>query len=116
MAKLSDIDFISEENQLGTSTPTGKLVFQIIGVVAEFEKDIIGERVKAGLADARGKGKRLGRPSIPDALFEKAEAPRAQGLSFRKIGKRVGANEGAIRKRIIKNKNRHLSNAPFVAK
>ncbi|MBC8460476.1 MAG: recombinase family protein, partial [Deltaproteobacteria bacterium] len=52
------------ENQLDTSTPTGKLVFHVIRAVAEFEKDIIHERVRAGLSKARRKGKLLGRPPI----------------------------------------------------
>jgi len=76
------------------------LVFHVIGAVAEFEKDIIRERVRAGLANARRKGKRLGRPSMPDGLFEKAKALRAEGLSYRKIGERLGVDEGTIRKRI----------------
>ena len=59
------IDFVSYDNQLDTSSPSGKLVFNIIGAVAEFERDIIRERVRAGLANARLKGKKLGRPHIP---------------------------------------------------
>ena len=47
------VDFISYDNNLDTSTPTGKLVFQFVGAVAEFEKDIIRERVKAGLENAK---------------------------------------------------------------
>ena len=54
------IDFISYDNQLDTSSPSGKLVFNIIGAVAEFERDIIRERVRAGLANARRNGKKLG--------------------------------------------------------
>jgi DNA invertase Pin-like site-specific DNA recombinase len=98
------IDFISYENQINTSTPTGKLVFQIIGAVAEFEKDIIRERVKAGLNNARRKGKRLGRPPVSDGIIEKAKALRTEGLSFRKIGKRLGVDEGTIRKRMKEKK------------
>jgi len=94
------IDFISYENNLDTSTPTGKLVFQIIGAVAEFEKDIIRERVIAGLNNARSKGKRLGRPGVPEKILGKAKALRDQGLSFRKIGKKLGIDEGVIRKRM----------------
>jgi len=94
------IDFVSYDNNLDTSTPTGKLVFQIVGAVAEFEKDIIRERVVAGLANARLKGKRLGRPPKSAALYEKAKIMRSEGLSFRNIGEQLGVDEGTIRKRL----------------
>lgn len=93
------IHFISYDNNLDTTTPTGKLVFQIIGAVAEFEKDIIRERVKAGIENARQKGQRLGRPSINNEIFEKAISLRKQGLSFRNIENQLGLGEGTIRKR-----------------
>jgi len=96
------IDFISYENNLDTSNPIGKLVFQIIGAVAEFEKDIIRERVIAGLNNARHKGKILGRPSVLDSIIEKAKSLRRKGLSFRKIGKELGVDEGTVRKKIKK--------------
>jgi putative DNA-invertase from lambdoid prophage Rac len=73
-----------------------KLVFQIIGAVAEFEKDIIRERVRAGLENARQKGKRLGRPSVNNDIIEKEVALRKQGLSFRRIEKQLGVGEGRI--------------------
>ena len=79
-----------------------KLVFQIIGAVAEFEKDIIRERVRAGLENAKQNGKRLGRPTINVEIFQKALMLRKQGLSFRKIEKQLGAGEGTIRKGIKK--------------
>ena len=97
------IDFVSYDNNLDTSTPTGKLVFQIVGAVAEFEKDIIRERVIAGLANARQKGKRLGRPPLPPHIYDQAIKMRAEGLSFKKIGIALGIDEGTIRKR-MKNK------------
>jgi DNA invertase Pin-like site-specific DNA recombinase len=92
------IDFISYDNKIDTSSPTGKLVFQIIGAVAEFERNIISERVKAGLRNARRKGKRLGRPPVSPMKIEKAKRLRAEGLSYRKIGKRLGISEGMVRK------------------
>jgi len=93
------IDFVSYDNNLDTSTPTGKLVFQIVGAVAEFEKEIIRERVVAGLATARNKGKRLGRPPISQYVYDQALKMRSEGLSYRNIGKVLGVNEGTIRKR-----------------
>ena len=92
------IDFVSYDNKIDTSTPTGKLVFQVIGAVAEFERDIISERVKAGLNSARRKGKRLGRPPLAPYTLEKAKSLREEGLSYRKIGERLGISEGVIRK------------------
>ena len=94
------IDFVSYDNGLDTSTPTGKLVFHVVGAVAEFERDIIRERVRSGLENARRKGKMLGRPALPGTLIAKAEALHAQGLSYRKIEKELGLGEGTIRKRI----------------
>ncbi len=96
----SGINFISYDNNLDTTTPTGKLVFQIIGAVAEFEKDIIRERVVAGLENAKQSGKRLGRPKIHDGILEKAIELRKQGLSFRKIEKQLRVGEGTIRKKL----------------
>jgi len=53
---------VSLSEQVDTSTPTGKMVFTVLGAVAELERSLIVERVKAGLRNARAKGKRLGRP------------------------------------------------------
>ncbi len=94
------IDFISYENKIDTTTPTGKLVFQVTGAVAEFERDIISERVKAGLRNANRKGKRLGRPPIPPGVITQARELRVKGTSYRKIGKRLGVSEGVIRKKL----------------
>jgi len=96
------IDFVSYDNNLDTSTPTGKLVFQIVGAVAEFEKEIIRERVVAGLATAKNKGKRLGRPPISKYVYDQALKMRSEGLSYRNIGKALGIDEGTIRKRARK--------------
>jgi DNA invertase Pin-like site-specific DNA recombinase len=92
------IDFISYDNNLDTTTPTGKLVFLVTGAVAEFERDIIRERVKAGLCNARRNGKRLGRPPVDPSIIEKAKELRLEGLSYRQIGKRLGISEGVVRK------------------
>ena len=94
------VDFISHSDRhVDTTTPTGKLVFQIIGAVAEFERELTRERVKAGLENARRKGKRLGRKPLPPYVYEEAKNLVAEGLSNRAIGKRLGISEGAIRNR-----------------
>jgi DNA invertase Pin-like site-specific DNA recombinase len=91
---LADLDavsvaFVSLRDNLDLSTPSGRLMFQIIGAMAEFERALIQERVKAGLRNARQKGKTLGRPRrIVDAV--RISALRAQGASWRTISDRLG--------------------------
>src|SRR6516165_9143955 len=57
------VAFVSLKDNVDLSTPSGRLMFQIIGAMAEFERSLITERVRAGLRNAKAKGKRLGRPS-----------------------------------------------------
>lgn len=97
------IDFIAYDNKIDTSTPTGKLVFQVIGAVAEFERDIISERVKAGLRNARRNGKKLGRPAVAPFLVEKIIELKTTGMSSRGIGKKFGLSEGVVRKYLKKS-------------
>jgi len=92
------IDFISYDNSLDTSTPTGKLVFHVVGSVAEFERDIIRERVRAGLANARRNGKRLGRPSILANVSLKITTLKGKGLSNRAIARELGVGEATVRR------------------
>jgi DNA invertase Pin-like site-specific DNA recombinase len=92
------VDFISYDNSLDTSTPTGKLVFHVVGSVAEFERDIIKERVRAGLANARRNGKRLGRPSILAKVSPKIFILKENGLSNRAIAIRLGVGEATVRR------------------
>jgi len=78
------IEFVSLSEQFDTSTPTGKMVFTVLGAVAELERSLIIERMKAGLRNARANGKRLGRPRRSvDAT--RIAALRAQGRSWREI-------------------------------
>jgi DNA invertase Pin-like site-specific DNA recombinase len=85
------IGFVSLSEQIDTSTPTGKMVFTVLGAVAELERSLIVERVKAGLRNAKAKGKRLGRPRVAvDAA--RIAALRAEGLSWREIGNTLGVS------------------------
>src|SRR5215470_2379591 len=83
------IHFVSLSESLETSTPAGKMVFTVLGAVAELERSLIVERVKAGLRNAKAKGKRLGRPqSVLDA--KKVTALRAEGRSVPAIANELG--------------------------
>jgi DNA invertase Pin-like site-specific DNA recombinase len=85
------IEFVSLSEQVDTSTPTGKLVFTVLGAVAELERSLIGERVRAGLRNARAKGKRLGRPrKIVNS--DEINQLRAQGATWRAVGTALGVS------------------------
>ena len=83
------IAFVSLSEQMDTTTPTGKMVFTVLGAVAELERSLIVERVKAGLRNARAKGKRLGRPPKSVDLAAVARL-RKQGRSWRAIASHLG--------------------------
>jgi DNA invertase Pin-like site-specific DNA recombinase len=87
--KALGIEFVSLSEQVDTSTPTGKMVFTVLGAVAELERSLIAERVKAGLRNARAKGKTLGRPrKIANA--DEIRRLRSQGASWRAVGTALG--------------------------
>src|SRR5271170_7402465 len=95
--KALGIEFVSLSEQVDTSTPTGKMVFTVLGAVAELERSLIAERVKAGLRNARSKGKRLGRPRVVvDAA--RIASLRAQGLSWREIVVETGISKGSAQR------------------
>jgi DNA invertase Pin-like site-specific DNA recombinase len=100
VTSLAELDaygvaFISFRDNLDLSTPSGRLMMQLLGAFAEFERSIIQERVKAGLRNAIAKGKRLGRPC---AMVSEAKITslRASGTSWREIAKQLGLGIGTV--------------------
>jgi DNA invertase Pin-like site-specific DNA recombinase len=93
------IAFVSLRDNLDLATPSGRLMFQIIGAMAEFERELIRERVKAGLRNARAKGKHLGRPRV-FASHSRIETMRASGNSWRSIAKELGISMGTARRAV----------------
>jgi DNA invertase Pin-like site-specific DNA recombinase len=93
VSKAIGIEFVSLDEQIDTSTPTGKMIFTVLGAVAELERSLIAERVKAGVRNARAKGKRLGRPPVAvDAA--RVAALRAHGRSWREITIEMAISKG----------------------
>jgi DNA invertase Pin-like site-specific DNA recombinase len=87
------IEFVSIHEGVDTSTPNGRLVFGIFASIAEFERELIRERVRSGLAAARARGKRIGRPrKTVDAA--KIARLRASGASWRTIAAQLGVSVG----------------------
>jgi DNA invertase Pin-like site-specific DNA recombinase len=90
------IDFVSLGENVDTTTPMGKMVFTVLGAVAELERSLIVERVKAGLRNAKAKGKRLGRPRVAvDA--GRIGRLRSQGHSWAAIAERLDVGLVGIR-------------------
>jgi DNA invertase Pin-like site-specific DNA recombinase len=105
------IAFVSLSEQMDTTTPTGKMVFTVLGAVAELERSLIVERVRAGLRNARAKGKRLGRPRIAvDAA--RIGRLRAQGLSWAKIAAQLGVGEGTVYRLAHASAKNPIGNTP----
>jgi DNA invertase Pin-like site-specific DNA recombinase len=96
------IQFVSLSESLDTSTPAGKMVFTVLGAVAELERSLIGERVRAGLRNARAKGIRLGRPRCEVDVAE-IRRLRAEGQSWGAIGRALGVSKATALYRVVKN-------------
>ena len=90
------IDFVSVTEAVDTSLPAGELVFQMIGAVAQFERSLIGERVKSGLANAKAKGKVLGRPPLRQLSRSESRQLRQErvqrNVPFRLLAKKFGVS------------------------
>ncbi len=92
--------FVSLRDNLDLSTPSGVLMFQIIAAMAEFERALIQERVRAGLRNARAKGKQLGRPRVTvDA--SRIACLRAQGRSWAQIKAEIGVSKGTAQRALV---------------
>jgi DNA invertase Pin-like site-specific DNA recombinase len=91
------VAFISLRDNLDLSTPSGRLMFKIIGAMAEFERALIQERVRAGIRNARAKGRQLGRPRVVvDAL--RVGTLRARGHSWSQIQAELGVSKGTAQR------------------
>ena len=93
------VAFVSLRDNLDLSTPSGRLMFQIIGAMAEFERALIQERVRAGIRNARAKGKRVGRPRV-FVDTNRIASLRAQGRSWSQIVAEVGVGKGTAQRAI----------------
>jgi DNA invertase Pin-like site-specific DNA recombinase len=93
------VAFVSLRDNLDLSTPSGRLMFAVIGAMAEFERSLIQERVKAGLRNARAKGQQLGRPKRVVSR-EAIARMSSEGLSLRQIAEQLGVGYGTVRARL----------------
>jgi DNA invertase Pin-like site-specific DNA recombinase len=103
VAFLSDIqargcDLYLHQQAVDTSTPSGRMLFQMLAVFAEFERSIITTRINAGLDRARAKGTRLGRPAIAPIDLEPIRKRLRKGQSIRVIAKATGYSTATVQR------------------
>ncbi|OWT75441.1 MULTISPECIES: recombinase family protein [unclassified Achromobacter] len=92
------VDLYLQQQGIDTTTPGGRMLFQMCGVFAEFERSMIQERIKSGLARAVAQGKRLGRPEVSPQVVQQVKELRAQGQGMMKIAKAVGCGVGTVQR------------------
>ena len=103
VAFLSDIqaggtDLYLHQQAIDTSTPAGRMLFQMLGVFSEFERSIMKTRIRAGLERAKAKGTRFGRPPIAPMHIEKVKRALAEGHSIRVVAKNTGVSTATVQR------------------
>jgi DNA invertase Pin-like site-specific DNA recombinase len=95
------VEFVSHQEAIDTATPMGRAMFSVIAAMAQLERELIVERVRAGLDHARSAGTKSGRPiGRPRAVFRRDQVKdlREQGMSWREIARRLDAGVGTVRR------------------
>jgi DNA invertase Pin-like site-specific DNA recombinase len=111
------VGFISYQDNLDLTTPQGRLMFHIIGAMAEFERELIRERVKAGIDNARRKGKKIGRKAVPPVEMAKiiSSHEKAPSLSVRKLAADLGFKKSLVHKTLVNFRTGLLDECGFAA-
>ena len=94
----SGVDLYLHQQALDTTTPSGRAMFQMMGVFAEFERSMISERVKSGLARAKSNGKTLGRPKVSSDCEAEILKLREEGMGIIRIGKQLGVGTSTVQR------------------
>jgi len=92
------VDLYLDQQAIDTTTPMGKLVFQLTGAFAEFERTMIRQRIKAGLKRAVAQGVKLGRPKIDRVTERKVRRLLAKGVGILKVAKSLGIGTGTVQR------------------
>ncbi len=94
------VDLIVLDQAIDTTTPSGRLLFHVLAAIAEFERDLIRDRVISGLRRAKAQGKRLGRPRRHNVDVAEARRLLSNGLSLRATGRALGVHPMVVRRAI----------------
>lgn len=90
------IDFISYQENIDTTTPTGELIFHVMASLAQFESSLISQRVKAGMARAKAQGKNISRPKLTKSKLNRIMELKEQGLSMNQVSIQSGVAYGTV--------------------
>lgn len=90
------VDFISYQENIDTTTPTGELIFHVMASLAQFESSLISQRVKAGMARAKAQGKQISRPKLNATMLKQIQDLHKTGLSLNQVSKRSGVAYGTV--------------------
>jgi DNA invertase Pin-like site-specific DNA recombinase len=96
--EATGVDLYLDQQNIDTTTPAGKLLFQVTGAFAEFERSMIRQRVNAGLARAKAQGKRLGRPCVDHRIEARVRAQLTKGTGVIKTAKALGIGVGTVQR------------------
>jgi len=96
--EATGVDLYLDQQNIDTTTPAGKLLFQVTGAFAEFERSMIRQRVNAGLARAKAQGKRLGRPRVDHRIAARVRAELTKGTGVVKTAKALGIGVGTVQR------------------
>jgi DNA invertase Pin-like site-specific DNA recombinase len=107
------VDLVALDQAIDTTTPSGRLLFRVLASVAEFERDLIRDRVHASLRRARAQGTKLGRPRVAVDLG-RAVAMRGEGKSMRAIGRALGVSAMAVNRALADLRTRNPAVAGYV--
>jgi len=101
-----EVEFVSIQDMLDTSTPAGKAMFGMLSVLAEFERDIIRERTMAGLKAARARGRKGGRPKVNQQKLNQAIAMyHSERMTVKEIQEATGVSAATIYRELKKEQN-----------
>jgi DNA invertase Pin-like site-specific DNA recombinase len=92
------VDLFLDQQSIDTTTPAGKLMFQVCGAFAEFERSMIRQRVRLGLKRAVAQGKKLGRPQIDSAIERKVQQELRKGMGILRTAKGLGIGTGTVQR------------------
>jgi DNA invertase Pin-like site-specific DNA recombinase len=96
--EATGVDLYLDQQSIDTTTPAGRLMFQVTGAFAEFERSMIRQRVHAGLKRAVAQGKQLGRPKVDGAIEKRIQAQLRVGKGIRKVARECGVGTGTVQR------------------